>query len=106
MLRHVVFIETNAFIRSRGGLISEDELQKLQVALLLNPETGPVIPGSGGLRKMRWAASGRGKRGGARVIYYWRNDRDQIYLLLAYAKNVQENLTPQQLKVLKTLMEE
>jgi mRNA-degrading endonuclease RelE of RelBE toxin-antitoxin system len=71
---------------------------------MLNPETGKVIPGSGGLRKLRWRGSGRGKRGGIRVIYYWIQQKDRIYLLIAYAKNRQEDLTVDQLKILKTLI--
>ena len=62
------------------------------------------MPGSGGLRKIRWAGSGRGKRGGIRVIYYLVRD-DRVYLLFAYPKNKQENLTSQQLKVLRKIVE-
>ena len=62
------------------------------------------MPGTGGLRKIRWAGSGRGKRGGIRVIYYLVRD-DRVYLLFAYPKNKQENLTSQQLKVLRKIVE-
>lgn len=65
-----------------------------------------MIRGTGGLRKLRWAASGRGKRGGARVIYYLQASVDRIYLVYGYVKAKQEDLTPQQLKVLAELMEE
>lgn len=101
----MIFVETAVFIRSCDGLIDEHELEKLQIALLLNPDIGKVIQGSGGLRKLRWASSGRGKRGGARVIYYWYHQQNHIHLLLAYAKNKQADLTPQQLKVLRNLIE-
>lgn len=66
---------------------------------------GDLIPKGKGLRKTRWAASGRGKRGGARVIYYWIASDDVIFLLLAYKKNRQENLTAQQLKILTDLID-
>ena len=84
---------------------SDFELNALQWALVANPESGDLIRGSGGLRKLRWAESGRGKRGGLRVIYYWHVPGSVILLLLAYPKNEQENLTPDQLKVLKSIIQ-
>jgi hypothetical protein len=75
----------------------------LQLALVLRPEAGAVLRGSGGLRKIRRSVPGRGKRGGVRVIYYWAKDEDLFYMLLAYAKNRQEDLTPRQLKLLRAL---
>ena len=69
--------------------------------LINQPDAGDIIPGSGGCRKLRWAAKGHGKRGGARVIYYWINDDDRILLLDLYAKNEAENLSSAQLKDLK-----
>ena len=65
-----------------------------------------MIPGSGGLRKLRWAGSGRGKRGGLRVIYYWRPDEEAFYMLYAYAKNEQGDLTPAQVRTLARLVRE
>jgi hypothetical protein len=76
------------------------------MALVLHPDLGSVIPGSGGLRKLRWAIRGRGKRGGVRVIYYWAVVHDKILMLFMYAKNEQDDLTPDQLKVLRTIVEE
>ena len=73
---------------------------------MLHPAKGPVIQGSGGIRKFRWAISGRGKRGGVRVIYYWAVHRDILFMLLIYSKNEQDDLTPEQLKILKRLIEE
>ena len=70
-----------------------------------NPERGDLIRGSGGLRKIRWAGSGRGKRGGLRVIYYWHVPGSTILFLLAYPKNEKEDLTPAQLKVLKSIIQ-
>lgn len=100
----MIFVETKSFVRTKENLLKEEELRQLQISLMLNPATGNVIPGSGGLRKMRWRGSGRGKRGGIRVIYYWIQHKDRIYLLIAYSKNSQEDLTTDQLKILKTLI--
>ena len=69
--------------------------------LVEQPDAGDIIPGSGGCRKLRWAAKGHGKRGGARVIYYWFTDDHRILLLDLYAKNEAENLSQAQLKELK-----
>ena len=62
------------------------------------------MPGSGGLRKLRWRLPGRGKRGGARLIYYWNRAAERVYLLFLYPKNVQADLTPAQLRVLRALV--
>jgi hypothetical protein len=72
-------IETPIFSRQVGAQLSAEEYRALQVALLLDPEAGPGIPGSGGLRKLRWRLAGRGKRGGARVIYYCRGAAGKLY---------------------------
>lgn len=77
----------------------------LQGFLANNPEAGSVIPGSGGIRKIRWTGSGRGKRGGSRILYYlWTDER--ILMLFAYLKNELENLTPDQLRQLKAVVSE
>ncbi|MGQ0571471.1 MAG: hypothetical protein ACT4P5_18365 [Armatimonadota bacterium] len=67
----MVLVETTIFTRQLLGLLSDDEYRRLQVVLASRPSAGTLIKGSGGLRKMRWASGGRGKRGGVRVIYYW-----------------------------------
>jgi len=100
------FVETPVFTAEIRALLPDEDYRALQVALLLRPEQGAVIPGSGGLRKVRWAAPGRGKRGGLRVIYYWHPREMTIYLLMAFAKNVRTDLTPAQLKILRRLVEE
>jgi mRNA-degrading endonuclease RelE of RelBE toxin-antitoxin system len=100
-----VFRETSIFTRQITGLLSDDELNALQWALIADPACGDLIRSSGGLRKMRWAGSGRGKRGGLRVIYYWNLPDSTILLLLAYPKSEQDNLTPEQLKILKSIIE-
>ena len=102
----MVFIETPTFTKLITQLLSDDEYQKLQKTLLLNPAKGVLIRGSGGLRKMEWKLGTHGKKGGMRVIYYWAMSNDQIYLLFAYPKNKQVDLTHEQLKLLKQLVEE
>jgi len=88
------------------ALLSDDEYRQLQLALVLRPDSGAVIPGSGGLRKVRWTIGGRGKRGGVRVIYYWAVVQDKILMLFMYAKNEQDDLSQEQLKVLRRIVEE
>jgi hypothetical protein len=100
----VVFLETPVFTRQIRELVGDDQYRQLQETLVARPDAGDVIPRSGGLRKIRIAASGRGKRGGARVIYYWIVAKDQIYMLLAYAKNAQDDLSEDQLKTLRALV--
>ena len=74
--------------------------------LMLRPEQGALIRGTGGLRKIRWAGTGRGKRGGLRLIYYWAMESETIYMLYAYAKSKQEDLTPEQCRVLSRIVRE
>ena len=66
----MVFIETSVFTRQVQELLTDEEYRQLQIVLLVHPDVGDLIQGSGGLRKMRWSAKGHGKRGGSRVIYY------------------------------------
>lgn len=73
---------------------------------LLRPEQGALIRGSAGLRKLRWGAKGRGRRGGCRIIYYWDRAQETFYMLLAYPKSEQEDLTPAQLKLLRRMVRE
>ena len=77
----------------------------LQLELVRDPEAGHVIPGTGGLRKLRWAASGRGKRGGARIIYFWHPKSQHALMLFAYPKNERSDLTPAQRRTLRKLVE-
>ena len=101
----MVFRETRALSRRVDELLSDEDFRLMQVSLLLRPVQGSVIPGSGGLRKMRWALPGRGKSGGARIIYYWFVAESVIFLLSMYAKNEQADLSPQQLKLLRQAVE-
>jgi|SRR5215217_1231672 len=102
----VGFIETPVFSDQLHGLLPDDDYRALQLALALRPEQGALIRGSGGLRKLRWALRGKGKRGGLRVIYYWDPADGVIYLLFLYPKNQQEDLTPSQLRLLRRIVEE
>ena len=99
------FIETSIFTRQVTALLTDDEYGQLQVALSAHPDTGAIIPHSGGLRKIRWARSGKGKRGGVRAIYYWIVAEDQILMLLMYPKSEKDDLTTQQLKLLREIVE-
>ena len=101
----MISIETSFFTRRVTQLLSDDEYRELQATLVNRPKAGPVIPRSGGLRKLRWAASGHGKRGGARVIYYCATKQDHILMLFIYAKNESDDLTPDQIKVLRNIVE-
>jgi hypothetical protein len=89
----MVFIETPLFQSRAARLLDEDTIAALQTLLMLRPDAGDVIPGSGGVHKVRIPAKGKGKSGGARVIYYWVQADGQIFLLFAYAKNERANLT-------------
>ena len=102
----MIFIETPLFTKLVKDLLPDETYRLLQQTLLLRPDTGNLIRGSGGLRKMRWNIEGRGKRGGVRIIYYWGVPEDTIYMLLPYQKSKQEDLTPEQLKMLRKLVEE
>jgi mRNA-degrading endonuclease RelE of RelBE toxin-antitoxin system len=101
----MVFIETSVFTREIRRLLPDDEYRMLQTALMLRPDAGDVIRGGGGLRKVRWKLPGRGKQGALRVIYYW-DPPETVYMLLPYKKTDQEDLTAEQLKLLRTMVKE
>jgi len=100
------FVETPVFTATITGLTDDDGYRRLQIALMLRPEQGPVIQGSSGLRKVRWAGRGVGKRGGLRIIYYWSGAEAAFYMLYAYAKAAQGDLTPTQARALGRLVRE
>lgn len=101
----MVFIELPIFIRCADDLFSDEDLAELQNTLMENPDAGDVIPGGAVLRKLRVSLPGRGKRGGARVIYYHWVSMEQCYLVYAYAKNVNANLSLDQLRRLAQAMQ-
>jgi hypothetical protein len=101
------FIEAPAFTRHLGNYLDDEQLRTLQSALANSPQLGDVMPGTGGFRKLRWADARRrkGRRGGLRIIYYWFDERDQIWLMTIFDKNEAVDLTPEQRKVLKAMIE-
>ena len=88
----MIFIETSTFTKLIDGYLTQDEYLGLQRFLLQSPDAGKVVPGSGGIRKLRWALAGKGKRGGLRVIYFWKPRDDEIWFLTVYGKNQKENI--------------
>ena len=98
--------ETAVFTRRVEKLLDFESYRLLQLRLVSDPEAGDLMRGTGGLRKIRWQGSGRGKRGGVRVIYYWVRADEVILMLLVYGKNEQDDLTSEQRAALKRLVEE
>jgi mRNA-degrading endonuclease RelE of RelBE toxin-antitoxin system len=101
----MIFIETSIFTEEILRLMSDEDYRMLQAALMLRPDAGSLIRGSGGLRKIQWNLPGRGKRGSLRVIYYF-DPPDTVYMLFPYRKTEQEDLTPDQLKLLRGMIKE
>ncbi|MFT4928413.1 MAG: hypothetical protein ACI8WB_004532 [Phenylobacterium sp.] len=101
----MVFAESSIFTKVIKALMSDDEYRALQAAIIQRPDLGVLIKDSGGLRKIRWKLEGRGKSGGIRAIYYWMVSDDQVYMVYAYPKAKQENLTPEQVAALKKIVQ-
>ena len=101
----MVIIETSIFTKLITEMMKDDEYRLLQESLIIKPDIGAIIKGSGGLRKARWKLEGKGKRGGIRYIYYWVNEDNQIIMLYAYRKSKQETLTNEQTVLLKSAIE-
>lgn len=97
----ITFVEDENFTEAVARLLSDDELFNLMLKLAISPDAGDIIPQSGGCRKLRFAAKGKGSRGGARVIYFHRSSAGQILLLEIYAKNEKTDLSSAELKILK-----
>lgn len=99
------FIETSIFTKQVLKLLPDSSYRILQSTLMLNPSAGAMIKGGGGVRKIRWNLPGSGKRGSLRVIYYF-DQPETIYMLFMYKKNEQEDLTPEQVRILKKTIKE
>ncbi len=102
----MLIVETSVFTKQVLKLLTDDEYRLMQAVLVNRPDDGPVISGSGGLRKMRWGLRGRGKRAGVRVIYYRAVEQEQLLMLLMYPKNERDELSPSQLRILRKIVEE
>jgi len=98
-------VETAEFQRATGRWLSSQERDELIAFLAVFPEAGVIVPGTGGIRKPRWRLGAKGKRGGARVIYFFRSDRHPLYLLTAYSKSQRDDLTSEQKRALRALVE-
>ena len=100
------FIETPLFTKAVLHYFTDDEYAGLQVHMNVNPEAGAVVPGSGGVRKLRWGLAGRGKRGGSRVIYYLRRKQGQIWMLTVYGKSAREDIPAHLLRKMKEAIDD
>lgn len=101
----LTFIESSLFTRYLYEYLSEESYADLQWYLIGTPDAGDMIRGSGGVRKLRWASKGKGKRGGVRVIYYWHNSRGELWLLTIYAKNEAEAIPTEIVRKLREQFE-
>jgi len=97
-------VETPFFLRKAAGLLTDEERAQMVEFIATHPEDGDIMPESGGVRKLRWAAKGKGKSGGVRVIYYFYNDTFPIFLLTLYTKSQKANLTKAERNDLKSLV--
>lgn len=104
---NAVFIESPIFERYRPKYLTDEQYLAFQNELLKQPKAGDVIKGSGGIRKVRYSEQnrGKGKRGGLRVIYYWLDSHNRFYLMTVYSKGEIDDLSPQETKLLKKLVE-
>jgi hypothetical protein len=95
---------TRTFERAIRKLMAADARREMETAIAADPTAAPVIPGTGGIRKLRWAGSGRGKRGGVRTIYFHHAGPGVVYLLCVYAKSDRDDLTPDDKKAWSKLV--
>lgn len=101
------FIETPKFTELLQSLgVPDEKYRELQIELTLNPEKGSLIPGTGGIRKVRMRKSMGGKSGGYRIMYYWKLKAKLIYMIFVFPKSAQENLTAKQKQALKAFVKE
>jgi len=101
----MVFIETTLFTSQLTTYLSDSEYGELQHFLMETPDAGALIQGTGGLRKLRWDVANKGKRGGVRIIYYWHKAEHHLYMMTMYAKNEVTDLSAQEKKALKQMLE-
>ena len=106
MICMYTFVETKLFSRAIGAYLTDDEFAAVQMFIAINPDAGPIIKGSGGVRKLRWAKSGKGKRGGIRIIYYALPDHGEIWLLTVYSKAVRDSIPASILRAIKEQLDE
>ena len=104
----MLFVESSRFSRDFAKQGSEEDLRHIQIALLADPERGKLVPGTGGLRKLRWASAHqqRGKRGGLRLLYLHLPNADCVHLLHCFAKNEKEDLSPDERRAVRRLIEQ
>jgi len=102
----MIFIESKLFEKLREKYLDDNSYQALQNFLLKQPLTGDIMQGTGGLKKLRWSANGKGKRGGVRTIYLYLSNKEHIHFLTIYSKNEMDDLTTDQKKILKAIAEE
>ena len=100
------FVETRLFSRAIGTHLTDEEFAALQMFIAVNPCAGPVIKGSGGVRKLRWGRAGAGKRGGIRIIYYVVPSQDEIWLLTVYSKTARDTISASTLRAIKDELDE
>ena len=99
----ITVAETPLFVRQAGAVWDDDERLEFVSFIAANPEAGDVIPATGGVRKVRWSRPGIGKRGGARVVYFYHDAERPLYLLMVYAKARQEDLSPAEKRSMRDL---
>ncbi len=102
----MVFVEASTFTKLLPGYLDDEAYRQLQAYLMKDPDAGAIIRASGGVRKVRWGARGKGKSGGVRVIYYWITADDQILMLTIYGKGEKEDLSAADLRRIVKLVEE
>lgn len=102
----MIFIETSLFTKAIIKQITDDSYKLLQKDLIVNPELGKLIPGSNGLRKIRWGLEDKGKSGGIRIIYFWDKENTRVYMLLSYSKNEMDDLSQKELVKISKLVRE
>ena len=100
-MEYLEFVETSVFTRECKSLLTDDEYKEFQTHLLLDPEAGSIIVGTGGCRKVRWARQGTGKSSGIRAIYYYYNPAGRLYMLLVYPKREKDSLSAAEKNLLK-----